>query len=85
MHHNYGFKTDAHSQITGGFLLFQAVKKSRDKSKKKAAETQQRVDHLKRENLLLEAKISYHKDRLRELKEIFLTHASKFRAFKKLC
>lgn len=27
--------------------------------------------------MLLEAKISYHKDRLRELKEIFLTHASK--------
>ncbi|KAM9766084.1 CCAAT/enhancer-binding protein gamma isoform 1-T1 [Menidia menidia] len=52
-----------------------AVKKSRMRSKQKAADTQQRVNELKEENERLEAKIKLLSKELSVLKDLFLEHA----------
>ncbi|XP_056267935.1 CCAAT/enhancer-binding protein gamma [Pseudoliparis swirei] len=52
-----------------------AVKKSRQRSKQKAVDTQQRVDQLKEENQRLEAKITLLSKELSVLKDLFLEHA----------
>uniref|UniRef100_A0A1B6GBY8 BZIP domain-containing protein n=1 Tax=Cuerna arida TaxID=1464854 RepID=A0A1B6GBY8_9HEMI len=53
----------------------EAVRKSRDKSKKKTEETLQKVNSLKMENCKLEEKIRVYKKQLSDLKSIFLSHA----------
>ncbi|XP_077420377.1 CCAAT/enhancer-binding protein gamma [Vanacampus margaritifer] len=52
-----------------------AVKKSRQRSKQKAMDTQQRVNQLKEENERLEAKIKLLSKELSVLKDLFLEHA----------
>ncbi|KAI9526350.1 hypothetical protein NQZ68_040269 [Dissostichus eleginoides] len=52
-----------------------AVKKSRQRSKQKAVDTQQRVNELKEENERLEAKIKLLSKELSVLKDLFLEHA----------
>lgn len=52
-----------------------AVKKSRQRSKQKAMDTQQRVNELKEENERLEAKIKLLSKELSVLKDLFLEHA----------
>lgn len=52
-----------------------AVKKSRQRSKQKATDTQQRVNQLKEENERLEAKIKLLSKELSVLKDLFLEHA----------
>ncbi|XP_062381449.1 CCAAT/enhancer-binding protein gamma [Sardina pilchardus] len=52
-----------------------AVKKSRMRSKQKAADTQLRVNELKEENERLEAKIKLLSKELSVLKDLFLEHA----------
>uniref|UniRef100_A0A8C6V0Y3 CCAAT/enhancer-binding protein gamma n=1 Tax=Neogobius melanostomus TaxID=47308 RepID=A0A8C6V0Y3_9GOBI len=52
-----------------------AVKKSRQRSKQKAQDTQQRVNELKEENERLEAKIKLLSKELSVLKDLFLEHA----------
>ncbi|XP_054277162.1 CCAAT/enhancer-binding protein gamma-like isoform X2 [Macrosteles quadrilineatus] len=54
----------------------EAVRKSRDKSKKKTEQTLKRVDDLKMENCILEAQIRAYRDQLTSLKAIFLEHAA---------
>lgn len=56
--------------------LFQAVKRSRVKSKLKAQETLTRVTQLKNENSALEEKVKSLTKELGFLKELFLAHAS---------
>jgi len=54
----------------------EAVRKSRDKSKKKTEETLKRVDDLKMENYKLEEQIRMYRKQLTDLKGIFLEHAA---------
>lgn len=53
-----------------------AVKKSREKSRAKARETQERVTRLKKENEDLEMKVQLLSKELSVLKDLFLAHAS---------
>ncbi|OTF81649.1 CCAAT/enhancer-binding protein gamma-like protein [Euroglyphus maynei] len=53
-----------------------AVKKSRNKSKQKTQQTQQRVNELKEENQRLETKVKILSKELSFLKDLFLAHAS---------
>ncbi|KAG8277855.1 hypothetical protein J6590_033386 [Homalodisca vitripennis] len=55
--------------------MYWAVRKSRDKSKRKTEETLQKVNSLKMENCKLEEKIRVYKKQLSDLKSIFLSHA----------
>lgn len=48
------------------------MRKSRDKSKKKAEETMKRVQKLKEDNKMLEGKIEEQKKTKKFLKELFL-------------
>lgn len=52
--------------------LFQAVRKSRDKTKKKAEETMKRVKKLREDNKHLEGKIEEQKKTKKFLKDLFL-------------
>lgn len=52
-----------------------AVRKSREKSRAKAMETQERVTNLKKENAELEMKVQLLSKELRLLKDLFLMHA----------
>jgi hypothetical protein len=52
-----------------------AVRKSREKSRLKAIETQERVAHLKKENAELEMKVQLLSKELHLLKDLFLSHA----------
>lgn len=56
---------------------FQAVKKSRVKSKLRTQQTVERVNQLKMENELLEEKIKMLNKELGFLKDLFLAHAGK--------
>lgn len=58
------------------FFSFQAVKKSRYKSKQRTQETCSRVSKLKAENQMLEEKVKTLTKELQFLKELFLAHAS---------
>ena len=53
----------------------EAIKKSREKAKAKAEETQRKVDHFKHDNKRLEDKISVLGQEMQFLKDIFLAHA----------
>ena len=53
----------------------EAIKKSREKAKAKAEETQRKVDHFKTDNKRLEDKISVLGQEMQFLKDIFLAHA----------
>lgn len=53
----------------------EAIKKSREKAKQKAEETQKRVDILRKDNKRLEDKISVLGQEMQFLKDIFLAHA----------
>merc|ERR1719317_1184834 len=53
----------------------EAIKKSREKARAKAKETQQKVDHLKKDNKRLEDKITVLGQEMQFLKEVFLAHA----------
>ena len=55
-----------------------AVKRSRQKAREKANETNTRVQKLKNENEKLEEKIKLLSKELTFLKDIFLAHAGKF-------
>lgn len=57
------------------FCVFQAVKRSRVKSKQRAQETQERVDALKKEIDETEKKLLEKKQRTKFLKELFLDTA----------
>jgi len=57
------------------YLYFQAVKRSRDKTKQKTRLTQDRVTQLKCENETLEEKINLLTKELSFLKDLFLAHA----------
>lgn len=52
-----------------------AVRKSREKSRAKAKETQQQVNKLRTENEVLEQKVQILQKELSVLKELFLCHA----------
>lgn len=52
-----------------------AVRKSREKSRAKAKETQQQVNKLRSENEVLEQKVQILQKELSVLKELFLCHA----------
>ena len=52
-----------------------AVRKSRDRSRQKATETQERVQKLKEENTQLESKVMLLSKELSLLKDLFLAHA----------
>eukprot|EP00092_Neocalanus_flemingeri_P018859 GFUD01020422.1.p1 GENE.GFUD01020422.1~~GFUD01020422.1.p1 ORF type:complete len:114 (+),score=47.32 GFUD01020422.1:52-393(+) len=52
-----------------------AIKKTREKAREKAKETQAKVDHLKTENKGLEDKITVLGKEMQFLKEVFLAHA----------
>ena len=52
-----------------------AVRKSRDRSRQKAVETQERVQQLKVENQQLESKVMLLSKELSLLKDLFLAHA----------
>lgn len=56
--------------------MFQAVKRSRVKSKQKTQETMSRVNALRNENTILEEKVKTLTKELGFLKELFLAHAS---------
>lgn len=56
-------------------ILFQAVKRSRVKSKLRTQQTLERVNQLKTENELLEEKIKMLTKELGFLKDLFLAHA----------
>lgn len=56
--------------------IFQAVKRSRVKSKQKTQETVSRVNALRNENTVLEEKVKTLTKELGFLKELFLAHAS---------
>lgn len=62
--------------ITLLLRIFQAVKRSRVKSKLKTQETLERVTQLKNENSALEEKVKTLTKELGFLKELFLAHAS---------
>ncbi|KAH7642358.1 uncharacterized protein LOC124492500 [Dermatophagoides farinae] len=53
-----------------------AVKKSRNKSKQKTQQTQERVNELKEENQRLETKVKILSKELNFLRDLFLAHAS---------
>ena len=53
----------------------EAIKKSREKAKAKAEETQKKVNELKSDNKRLEDKISVLGKEMQFLKDIFLAHA----------
>ena len=53
----------------------EAIKKSREKAKAKAEETQRKVETLKKDNKMLEDKISVLGQEMQFLKDIFLAHA----------
>merc|ERR1719430_1598288 len=53
----------------------EAIKKSREKARAKAKDTQQKVDHLKKDNKRLEDKITVLGQEMQFLKEVFLAHA----------
>jgi len=53
----------------------EAIKKSREKAKQKAEETQKRVDILRKDNKRLEDKINVLGQEMQFLKDIFLAHA----------
>lgn len=57
-------------------FIFQAVKRSRVKSKQKTQETLARVTQLKNENSALEEKVKTLTKELSFLKELFLAHAN---------
>jgi len=52
----------------------EAIKKSREKARAKAAETKQRVDELKTDNKQLEDKISALDQEMKFLKDVFIAH-----------
>lgn len=56
-------------------IFFQAVKRSRVKSKLRTQQTLERVNQLKTENELLEEKIKMLTKELGFLKDLFLAHA----------
>lgn len=56
-------------------LSFQAVKRSRVKSKQRTQETQEKVNELRIKNKVLEDKISNQEKELKFLKELFVTQA----------
>lgn len=58
------------------YYHFQAVKKSRFKTKQRTQETFTRVNKLKAENQMLEEKVKTLTKELQFLKELFLAHAS---------
>ena len=58
-----------------------AVKRSRQKAREKANETNSRVQKLKNENEKLEEKIKLLSKELTFLKDIFLAHAGKFKRY----
>lgn len=58
------------------FSLPQAVRKSREKSKKKAEETKHRVRKLREENKVLEGKIDEQKKTKKFLKDLFLAQTT---------
>lgn len=58
-------------------FFFQAVKRSRVKSKQKAVETQGRVDILRVDNDKLESKIEEKRKQIQTLKDLFLETAAK--------
>jgi len=53
----------------------EAIKKSREKARAKAKDTQTKVDHLKKDNKRLEDKITVLGQEMQFLKEVFLAHA----------
>merc|ERR1712029_1012443 len=53
----------------------EAIKKSREKAKAKAEETQKKVNELKSDNKRLEDKVSVLGKEMQFLKDIFLAHA----------
>lgn len=53
-------------------IVFKAVRKSRDKAKKKADETMKRVKKLREDNKMLEGKIDEQKKTKKFLKELFI-------------
>merc|ERR1711909_106500 len=53
----------------------EAIKKSREKAKQKAEETQKKVDILRKDNKRLEDKINVLGQEMQFLKDIFLAHA----------
>ena len=53
----------------------EAIKKCREKAKAKAEETQRKVETLKKDNKMLEDKISVLGQEMQFLKDIFLAHA----------
>jgi CCAAT/enhancer binding protein (C/EBP) gamma len=55
-----------------------AVKKSRERSRTKAKETMDQVDHLRTENAVLEQKVEILSKELSVLKDLFLSHAGSF-------
>lgn len=57
------------------FFVFQAVKRSRVKSKQKASETKTRVDSLKLDNEKLQERINQKQKNLDTLKTLFLETA----------
>lgn len=57
-------------------MAFQAVKRSRVKSKQKTQETVNRVTELRNQNYVLEEKVKTLTKELSFLKELFLAHAS---------
>lgn len=56
-------------------FTLQAVKRSRNKSKQKSAETENRVKWLRTNNKILEEKIGKHEKDLKFLKDLFLAQA----------
>jgi len=52
----------------------EAIKKSREKARAKAAETKQRVEELRTDNKQLEDKISALDQEMKFLKEVFIAH-----------
>lgn len=57
------------------FVCFQAVKRSRVKSKQKASTTKERVDSLKKDNEKLQERIMQKQKNLETLKSLFLETA----------
>ncbi|KAK1131815.1 hypothetical protein K0M31_015971 [Melipona bicolor] len=66
---------DVGIEIINIVIFFQAVKRSRVKSKLRTQQTLERVNQLKTENELLEEKIKMLTKELGFLKDLFLAHA----------
>lgn len=73
--YTFGYNTFLSLSCRYCIYFFQAVKKSRVKSRMRTQETMQRVQKLKTENDMLEEKIKILSKELGFLKDLFLAHA----------